>query len=101
MAAIGSYAELWRLYKHGSSGCPPLEVVVAQAAERKVPLQPASRWSTFRSVVKELKKRAVKETERWRRGAAVGEAEIAGMLDDEIRKPDGCTHVCCMVVPNR
>lgn len=90
ISVIGSYAALWRLWKHGSgrrSG--PLQEVVERAEERKVALQPALRWGKFASVARELERRAALETYQGGHGQPVGGAGIADMLDAAIRKPDG------------
>lgn len=55
MADIGSYAALWKLYKEPANGRPALEAVDREAAANKVKLEPKSRWSTLRAVVRELR----------------------------------------------
>ena len=87
LATMGSYAELWRLWKHGRQGHRPLQETDDWAKGAKVVLKPVMFWCSVRSVVSELTRRAAAETEQ--QGHPVGEAEVADMLDEAIRKPDG------------
>ena len=96
LASMGSYAEFWRLWKHGRQGHRPLQETNDWAMGAKVVLQPVMFWCRVRSVMSKLTRRAAAETEQ--QGRPVGEAEVADMLDEAIRQPDGTLLVFCSSV---